>query len=149
MRSGGRPASHTTNRRLRWQPHHRSAPSDLGKDTAGVGISREKEWEAAKRSGGWRGGPYQSGSHIFNSPTALFQPLPIASSLLRSFLFFFWFPILSIRSIPSRFSYWSILFFRFSILPPLLSLLFYLYISFSLLALPQIRQTFLDGWQFK
>jgi hypothetical protein len=84
----GRPP-HTTNLRPRELPHHGTAPSDLRKDTAVVGISRGKEREAAERSGGWLGGPYQSGSHIFNSPTALFQPLPIASSLLRSFLFFF------------------------------------------------------------
>lgn len=85
----GSPTPHTTNLGLWEYPHYGRAPSDLGKDTARVGISRGKEREAAERSGGWLGGPYQSGSHIFNSPTALFQPLPIASSLLRSLLFFF------------------------------------------------------------
>lgn len=113
--SEGRPTPHATNLGLCEQPYYAHAPSDLGKDTALVGISRGKEWEAAERNGGWLGGPYQSGSHIFNSPTALSNP---CRSLVPFFVpssFSSDFPSFPSDLSPFRSIYRSVPFFKFFI----------------------------------
>lgn len=69
-------------------PHHPPRLARSEESVASVGISCAKEGDAAERTGGWLGGPYQSGSRIFSSPTALFSN-PCRSSLP----FFFFLPL--------------------------------------------------------
>lgn len=133
--SEGRPTPHATNLGLCEQPYHAHAPSDLGKDTVRVGISRGKEREAAERNGGWLDGPYQSRSHIFNSPTALSNP---CRSLVPFFVpssFSSDFPSFPSDLSPFRSIYRSVLFFLFFISP------LPLYLSLSLFFLLTLKST--------
>lgn len=73
-------------------PHHPPRLTRSEESVASVGISCAKEGDAAERTGGWLGGPYQSGSRIFSSPTALFSN-PCRSSLPFFFFFHLFLPV--------------------------------------------------------